>query len=239
MGEHAADARTTTRANRGLSRCRGPSGRTCKEVPGTSCELNAGLKKIETIMNLSSGADTHKSESLIPQQSRGHQSPAQSLSVIAQRPRDHAWWVEEAARSGTDSPSVVRAALEMLVAAGIVEQPQPETITPWDAPPWREAVAEYHRDRHGHRLAGDIEPARLRRLRRLMADGISLDRAWYAANADRPTPEAAVDAVKLSVRERGMKALHEPANQWRLKRCDAATRRQLDHWIANFQGNCR
>ena len=121
----------------------------------------------------------------------------------------------------------------------IVEQPQPETITPWDAPPWREAVAEYHRDRHGHQLAGDIEPARLRRLRRLMADGISLDRAWYAANADRPTPEAAVDAVKLSVRERGMKALHEPANQWRLKRCDAATRRQLDHWIANFQGNCR
>jgi hypothetical protein len=101
-------------------------------VPGTSCELNAGLKKIETIMNLSSGADTHKSESLIPQRSRGHQSPAQSLSVIAQRPRDHAWWVEEAARSGTDSPSVVRAALEMLVAAGIVEQPAKPS--PLDAP---------------------------------------------------------------------------------------------------------
>ena len=67
MGGHAADARTTTRANRGLSRCRGPSGRTCKEMPGASGELNAGLKKIGTIMNLSSGADTHKSENLIPQ----------------------------------------------------------------------------------------------------------------------------------------------------------------------------
>jgi len=34
-------------------------------------------------VNLSSGADTHKSESLIPQRSRGHQSPAQSLSLRA------------------------------------------------------------------------------------------------------------------------------------------------------------
>jgi hypothetical protein len=77
MGGHAADARTTTRANRGLSRCRGPSARTCKEMPGVSGELNAGLKKIGTIMNLSSDAGTHKSESPIPQRSsRGHQSPA-------------------------------------------------------------------------------------------------------------------------------------------------------------------
>jgi hypothetical protein len=75
MGRHAADPRTTTRANRGLSPCRGPLGRTCKEMPGTSCELNAGLKKMGTIMNLSSGADTHKSESLIPQRSRGHSLP--------------------------------------------------------------------------------------------------------------------------------------------------------------------
>src|SRR5438552_2154218 len=116
MGGHAADARTTTRTNRGLSRCRGPSGRTCKEMPGASGELNAGLKKIGTIMNLSSGAGTHKSESLIPQRSRGHQSPAQSLSVIAQRPRDHAWWAEEAARTGTDWRSLTDAVLEVLVS---------------------------------------------------------------------------------------------------------------------------
>ena len=161
-----------------------------------------------------------------------------ATALISTAPEDREWWAEEAAHSGADWLGVVAAALELIVAAGIIEQPHPETITPWDAPPWREAAAEYHRDRSG-RLAVEIEPTRLEHLRRLMADGISLDRAWYAGNADRPTPEAAVNAVKLSVRERGMKALYEPANQWRLKRCDAATRRQLDHWIANFQGNCR
>jgi hypothetical protein len=98
MGRHAADTRTTTRANRGLSPCRGPSDRTCKEMPGTSCELNAGLKKIGTIMNLSSGADTHKSGSLIPQRSR---------------------WAAETTRTGTDGRSLRAAVLEVLVSAGL------------------------------------------------------------------------------------------------------------------------
>jgi hypothetical protein len=112
MGRHAADTRTTTRANRGLSPCRGPSARTCKEMPGTSCELNAGPKKIGTIMNLSSGADTHKSESVIPRRRRGHQSPAQSLNAIAQRQLDHASWAAEATRIGTDWRSLMAAVLE-------------------------------------------------------------------------------------------------------------------------------
>ena len=163
---------------------------------------------------------------------------ANAAAPFAVVSHDGTWWAAESARLGSDWSGVVEATLGMMVVGGIIEG-EAESMGSWGVPSWREAVAEYHRDRHGHRLAGDIEPARLRRLRRLMADGISLDRAWYAANADRPTPEAAVDAVKLSVRERGMKAFDEPANQWRLKRCDAATRRQLDHWIANFQGNCR
>jgi hypothetical protein len=119
MGRHAADTRTTTRANRGLSPCRGPSDRTCKEMPGTSCELNAGLKKIGTIMNLSSGADTHKSESLIPQRSRGPQSPAQSLNLIAQPQRNHASWAAETTRIGTDCRGLTAAVLEVLVSAGL------------------------------------------------------------------------------------------------------------------------
>jgi hypothetical protein len=92
-------------------------------MPGASGELNAGLKKIGTIMNLSSGADTHKSEGVIPQLSRGHQSPAQSLSVIAQR-GDHASWAAEAARTGTDWRSLVDAVLEALVSAGIIRLEQ-------------------------------------------------------------------------------------------------------------------
>ena len=75
-------------------------------------------------MNLSSGAHAHKSESLIPQRSRDHQSPAQSLGVIAQRRRDHASWAAEAARIGTDWRSLTAAVLEVLVSAGIIRLEQ-------------------------------------------------------------------------------------------------------------------
>src|SRR5262249_49374533 len=74
----------------------------------------------------------------------------------------------EAVRTGTDGSGVVAASLDLMVGAGIVEQPHPETIIPWHAPPWHEAAAEYHRDRSS-RLAVEIEPKRLERLRPLMA----------------------------------------------------------------------
>jgi len=90
-----------------------------------------------------------------------------------------AWWAAEAARAGTDRSGLVAAALEMMVAAGMVEQPRPETITPWDAPSWREAAVEYHKDRRERRLVIEIDAKRLARLRRLLADEISLDRAWH------------------------------------------------------------
>ena len=83
------------------------------------------------------------------------------------------WWAAEAIRADTDWPGVVDTALEMLVAGGVIE-PEPD-IPHWDAPSWREAAAEYHRDRPG-RLAVETEPKRLARLRRLMA--VSLERAW-------------------------------------------------------------
>src|SRR5262245_54023386 len=126
----------------------------------------------------------------------------------------------------------------MLVTAGIVEsEPEPESLT-WDAPSWREAAVEYHRDRPG-RLADEIEPKRLARLRRLMPDDISLERAWHELRDMRPTPAVTVDAINLAVRERGVKAIEEPHNQERLKRCDADARARLDHWLADFRkGDC-
>ena len=51
-------------------------------------------------------------------------------------------------------------------------------MTAWDVPSWRHAAVEYHRDRPG-RPAVEIEPKRLARLRRLMADDVSLERAWH------------------------------------------------------------
>lgn len=87
------------------------------------------------------------------------------------------WWAAEAIRADTDWPGVVDTALEMLVAGGVIE-PEPD-VPHWDAPSWREAAVDYdyHRDRPGS-LAVEIEPKRLARLRRLMADDVPLERAW-------------------------------------------------------------
>jgi hypothetical protein len=89
-------------------------------MPGASCELDAGLKKVGTIMNLSSAAGTRKSEIFIPQRSCDHQPADQSPGVTATLLRDRAWWAAEAARTGTDWRSLGDAALEVLVSAGII-----------------------------------------------------------------------------------------------------------------------
>jgi hypothetical protein len=98
------------------------------------------------------------------------------LAVVSTRARNEAWWAEQSAKDDTDWPGVVNAALEMMVAGGILES-EPDTVNSWDVRSWRQAAVEYHRDRPG-RLAVEIEPKRLARLRRLMADGVSLERAW-------------------------------------------------------------
>jgi hypothetical protein len=133
---------------------------------------------------------------------------AAPFAVVSTAVHDREWWAEEAVRAGTDR-SGLAAAVEMMVAAGMVEQPQPETITPWDAPSWREAAAEYHRDRSG-RLAVEIEPKRLERLRRFMAHSISLERVYDEIGRNRATPAVTVEALKLAVREHGPKTLAEP-----------------------------
>ena len=157
-------------------------------------------------------------------------STADPFAVVSTAVHDREWWAEEAVRAGTDRSS--------LVAAGMVEQPQPETITPWDAPSWREAAAEYHRDRSG-RLAVEIEPKRLERLRRFMAHSISLERVYDEIGRNRATPAVTVEALKLAVREHGPKTLAEPSNQERLSRCDAYSRDRLDLWMTDFKkGNC-
>jgi hypothetical protein len=99
-----------------------------------------------------------------------------ALSLASTRGNSSVWWTEESARVGTGWPAVIDAALEIMVAGGILE-PEPDTMTAWDAPSWRLAAVEYHRDRPG-RLAVEIEPKRLARLRRLMADDVSLERAF-------------------------------------------------------------
>jgi hypothetical protein len=155
------------------------------------------------------------------------------LAVVSTPVHDRAWWAEEAAREGTDWPRVVDAALEMMAGGGILK-PEPNTMPHWGAPSWREAAVVYHRDRAG-RLAVEIEPKRLARQRRLMADGVSLEHAYYDINRSNATPAVTLDAIKLSLRERGIKALYEPLNQDRIRRCEPAARAQLDRWLADFR----
>ena len=48
---------------------------------------------------------------------------------------------------------------------------------------------------------------------------------------DRPTPQATIEAIMHSVRERGLGSLREPATIERLSCCDAAARAQINHRI--------
>src|SRR5262245_30065409 len=89
-------------------------------MPGVSCELTAGLKKIGMNMNLSSSAYARKSKILLPQQSRPQRPATQSLGVVAEPVRARTWWAAEAARTGTDWQSLAEAAREALVSGGII-----------------------------------------------------------------------------------------------------------------------
>jgi hypothetical protein len=55
--------------------------------------------------------------------------------------------------------------------------------------------------------------------------------AVHSPAAPRPTPQTTIEAVMWTVREGGLKALREPANQERLGRCDAAARAQINRRI--------
>jgi hypothetical protein len=46
--------------------------------------------------------------------------------------------------------------------------------------------------------------------------------------ATRPTPRSTIEAIMLTVRGRGPRALHEPANIERLGRCDDAAIAEID-----------
>ena len=107
----------------------------------------------------------------------------------------------------------------------------------WDAPSWKAAAVAYRKARAGHALIVETEPGRLKLLRHLMDDDVSLNAAWYKLNdpRSRPTPEATINAVMHAVRERGLEALKEPATAERLERCDATAKTEIEQRIAKLQ----
>jgi hypothetical protein len=65
-------------------------------------------------------------------------------------------------------------------------------------------------------------------------DEMSLDALWHHLNRRRPTPQTTIEAILYCVRERGLKALREPANIERLARCDADAKAQINQRIAKL-----
>jgi hypothetical protein len=106
----------------------------------------------------------------------------------------------------------------------------------WTAPGWREAALDYHKARDGCVSIASYAPEHLARLRRLMDDSISLDRAWHELN-DRPSGAAAstVEALMFGLRD-GLVALSKnPERLRRLSELNAEQLRAVCERLQDFQ----
>ena len=99
---------------------------------------------------------------------------------------------------------------------------------PWSAPGWHEAAVEYHKDRGVRVSVTSYTADELARLRELMADNVTLERAWHEINhpADRAAAST-VEALMFALRERGAAALAEPECQKRLADMSTAQMRDI------------
>src|SRR5262245_64450376 len=75
---------------------------------------------------------------------------------------------------------------------------------------------------------------RILRACRLLADNVSLDRAWAEINGNRPTPEATIEALVYSLR-RGAAELSKPDTLRRLSKLDKAQLKAICRRVQNFK----
>jgi hypothetical protein len=131
----------------------------------------------------------------------------------------------------------------------------------WNCETWRRAARAYHeeRKRNGHQVSApgfntfeeacdwyEAQAARrprdpqLERLRQLLKDDVSLDRAYndLSSPRSRPTPATVVEAVVLSVQKHGLEALDHPVNVDLLLRCDKVAKVEINQRIAKLR-NCK
>ena len=80
-----------------------------------------------------------------------------------------------------------------------------------------------------------------RRQRQLLESSAPLEAIYRAINdpRGRPTPQATVEAIVISVVERGLEALREPKNVERLSRCDEMARTEIQRRIVKLQAEGR
>jgi len=70
-------------------------------------------------------------------------------------------------------------------------------------------------------------------------DNMTLDALWQLFNSQRPTPQPTIEAMMRCVCERGPKALSEPKNLERLRRCDEAALVQINARLAKLKQSGR
>jgi hypothetical protein len=101
-----------------------------------------------------------------------------------------------------------------------------------------ESARWYHENRQGRTLIVELAPEKLKQLRRLLSNDVSLDAAYRELNAPEnwSTPQVTVEAIWYAVRERGLAGLNEPATRERLAQCDAAALAQIDQRISRLKG---
>jgi hypothetical protein len=90
---------------------------------------------------------------------------------------------------------------------------------PWSAPGWPAAAEQYRVERGNRPTTVELDSQELARLRRLLDDGISLERAHAQISSDHVQGRAAgstVKALMFSLRQRGVRALDEPDARRRL-----------------------
>ena len=106
----------------------------------------------------------------------------------------------------------------------------------WAAPGWREAALEYHKTRGNRASIAPYPPEEIARLRRLMDDDGSLDRAWHELHGRASGAAAAtVEALVFGLRD-GLAAL--PKNPERVRRLSELNPEQLRavcERVQNFQ----
>jgi hypothetical protein len=103
-------------------------------------------------------------------------------------------------------------------------------VVTWGDESWKRAAHSYHVARRGTRtvLSAQTEPGKLKRIRRLMAGDISLDRAYAELN-DNATDGAAastVEALAYQLRA-GVTALRNPSALRRIAELDEQQMREV------------
>jgi len=105
----------------------------------------------------------------------------------------------------------------------------------WDEG-WKRAARDYHAARNGRAAVAEIDADKLSQLRRLLADDVSLERAWTELNTIKGrAAKSTVEALAFHLRG-GADVLREPSALRRISQLseqqlrDIVERLKKEHW---------